>query len=97
LVGVGKRVDAAGAAGAAAASEELADGIFHANSPLLSRSATGSLLAADAEVAILRPKLIAIAKATTQILKVASPNTNRISCCRRVIVPSYSSTSNLYV
>lgn len=47
--------------------------------------AANSLSAAVIEVAVWRQRLIVKANATVQMLTVANPNTNRISCCRLVI------------
>ena len=60
-------------------------GNCHANPAPASASVAGSLSAVGAETAIQRPRFIVKAKATVQMLTVASPNINRISCCRRVI------------
>jgi hypothetical protein len=60
-------------------------GICHANFPSASALAARTESSADAETAIWRTKLMASAKATVQTLTVANPNTNNISCSRRVI------------
>jgi hypothetical protein len=54
-------------------------GICHASPAPASASIAGSRSALDAETVIQRPRFIAIAKATVQMLTVASPNTNKIS------------------
>ena len=61
-------------------------GACHA-SPLsvAARAASGSSLAAEAEVAVWRHRVIDMAKATVQMLTVVNPNTNSMSCCRLVI------------
>ncbi len=83
LVGVGTWVAVGGTTGCGVG------GICHVIPRTVSDSITDGLSMDEDARAMLRLRLIAIAKATVQVLTVASPNANSMSCCRRVIFPSH--------